>query len=208
MLLFAHTGITLGAGMLLSNLTAGHFTRVVTQPLQSPLASQESDRHEGNGTPWGESISRYVDLRLLLIGSLLPDIIDKPIGQFFFRGTFSNGRIFSHSLLFLIIINLIGFYLYRNRRKTWLLVFSFGTFMHLVLDQMWRNLHTLLWPVYGFTFEKGDISDWILGLIHSLRTDPIVYIPELLGLAILVWFIWSLIRRRQVFSFLRFGRAY
>ncbi len=207
MLLFAHTGITLGAGMLLTGLTAGHFTRVVTRPLQSPLASQEPDRHEGNGTPWVGSLSRYVDLRLLLIGSLLPDIIDKPIGTFFFRETFSNGRIFSHSLLFLAIISFIGLYLYKHRRKTWLLVLSFGTFVHLILDQMWRTPHTLLWPVYGFTFEKGDISDWILGLIHTLRTDPAVYVPELLGLAILVWFIWSLVRRRRVTDFLRFGRA-
>jgi len=182
MLLFAHTGITLGVGMLLSNLTAGHFTKVVvTHPLQSPPSYQESDRHEGNGTPRGESILRYVDLRLLLIGSLLPDIIDKPIGQFFFRGIFSNGRIFSHSLFFLVIISFIGFYLYKHRSRIWLLTLSFGTFMHLILDQMWRNPHTLLWPVYGFTFEKGYISDWIPGLIQASRTDPAVYIPRTLS---------------------------
>ena len=207
MLLFAHTGITLGAGMLLSNLTTAHFTRVVTRPQQSPLASQESDRHEGVGTPRRESLSRHVDLRLLLIGSLLPDIIDKPIGIFFFRETFNNGRIFGYSLLFLATISFIGFYLYKHRRKTWLLVLFFGTFMHLVLDQMWCTPHILLWPVYGFTFEKGDISDWIPRLIHTLQTDPAVYVPELLGLAILVWFIWSLVRRRRVTGFLRFGRV-
>lgn len=207
MLLFAHTGITLGAGMLIISLSDRYLTRMVARPLKSSLESQESDRREDNKTSWRESLSRYVDLRLLLIGSLVPDIIDKPIGMFFFRETFSNGRIFGHSLLFLAIIIFTGIYLYKHRRKTWLLVLSFGTFMHLALDQMWRNPHTLLWPVYGFTFEKGDIGDWIPGLIHALRTEPVVYVPELLGLAILVWFIWSLVRRRRVIGFLRFWRA-
>lgn len=207
MLLFAHTGITLGAGMLLTGLTTGHFPRIVIRPLQSPHAPQEPERHEDNGTSWVGSLSRYVDLRLLLIGSLLPDIIDKPIGTFFFRETFSNGRIFSHSLLFLAIISFIGFYLYIHRRKTWLLVLSFGTFMHLVLDQMWSIPHTLLWPVYGFTFTKRNISGLIPYLIHTLQTNPGTYVPELVGFAILVWFGWLLVRRRQVTNFLRFGRA-
>ena len=207
MLLFAHTGITLGTGLLMISLSDRYFTRIVARPLKSSIASQEANRHEGNRILKRESLSHYVDLRLLLIGSLLPDIIDKPIGTFFLRGTFSNGRIFSHSLLFLVMISLIGFYLYKHRTKTWLLVISFGTFTHLILDQMWRDPHTLLWPAFGFTFEKGDVSEWIPSLIHALWRDPGVYVPELLGLAILVWFTWSLVRRRRVSSFLRFGRA-
>jgi len=92
------------------------------------------------------------------LGSLLPDIIDKPVGQFFFRDTFSNGRIFCHTLLFLILITLAGLCLYRSRGKTWLLGFSFGTFMHLIQDQMWLEPRTFLWPLYGFAFEKIDLT--------------------------------------------------
>ena len=64
---------------------------------------------------WFDALARRVDIRLLAIGSLLPDIIDKPVGQVFFRGTFSDGRIFSHTLLFLALVSLGG---YARRRRT------------------------------------------------------------------------------------------
>jgi len=206
-LLFAHTGITLGAGVLIASLTARYFARRAARPQKCSLASRDSDRQESNSPIPRESLLNHVDLRFLFVGSLLPDIIDKPIGHFFFRETFSNGRIFSHSLFFLVIISLIGYYVYKRYTKTWLLAISFGIFMHLILDQMWFNLHTLLWPILGFVFEKGDITDWLPSLILSLQTDPLVYVPELIGLLILVWFTVSLVHRRRFLDFLRFGRV-
>jgi membrane-bound metal-dependent hydrolase YbcI (DUF457 family) len=156
---------------------------------------------------WVESLADHADLRLLLVGSLLPDIIDKPVGQFFFRETFSNGRIFSHTLAFLALISIIGLYFYRRSGRTWLLALSFGTFTHLVFDQMWRAPHTLLWPAYGLVFEKVDVTNWAPRMLHALLTDPQVYLPELAGAAILIWFAQSLVRRRRVFAFLKCGKV-
>ena len=141
------------------------------------------------------------------MGSLLPDIIDKPVGQFFFRDTFSNGRIFYNTLLFLILITIGGLYLYCNRKKTWLLVFSFGTFTHLVLDGMWLTPQTLLWPLYGFSFERLDLSYWGEDLFYNLLTNPLVWISELVGISLISWFAWLLVRKGAIGTFIRKGRT-
>jgi membrane-bound metal-dependent hydrolase YbcI (DUF457 family) len=146
-----------------------------------------------------------VDIRLLLLGALLPDIIDKPVGQLFFRETFSNGRIFLHTLLFLSLIILIGIYLFRKNSRTWLLVMSAGVFTHLIFDQIWLSPKTMLWPLYGLAFEKVNLTGWAGGIFYALLTNPAVYIPELIGGITLVMFAWTLLSRRKVRSFIRHG---
>ena len=49
-----------------------------------------------------------IDYRAVLVGSILPDIIDKPIGAYLFRSTFHNSRIFAHTLLFSVLLMLMG----------------------------------------------------------------------------------------------------
>ncbi|MFC1907402.1 metal-dependent hydrolase, partial [Chloroflexota bacterium] len=78
------------------------------------------------------------------------------------RNTLDNGRIISHTLLFLLIITLIGIYLYRVRRRNWLIVISAGTLAHLVFDEMWRTPETLFWPLFGFAFQRlEDLTYWL-----------------------------------------------
>jgi hypothetical protein len=72
---------------------------------------------------------------------------------------------------------------------------------------MWRDPHTLLWPAYGLAFERADLTNWVSNIFHALLADPQVYVPELVGLAILLWFAQSLVRRRRVFAFLKLGKA-
>ena len=199
MLIFGHTGITLGAAMLLNGAL-----RERHRSSQEVSASSEARSDKAS---WLTSLGSYIDIRLLLIGSLLPDIIDKPVGQFFFRETFSHGRIFSHTLLFLILITLAGFYLYQRRNKGWLLVLSFGTFTHLILDQMWRAPQVLFWPLLGFAFERADLTDWASNIFRALLANPGVYVPELVGAAVLLWFGLVLVRRRTVCAFIRYGRV-
>ena len=184
MLVFGHTGITLGATLLLSSTPSG--MQCVTSRISSFI--------------------RRLDLRLVLIGSLLPDIIDKPLGHFIFRETISNGRIFSHTLLFLAIISLAGFLLYRRQERTWLLALAAGSFWHLILDEMWLAPRTLFWPAFGFSFEKLAIDNLFSHLLYNLFTYPKVYIPEIVGALVLAWFGLRLIRRGQVLNFLKTGR--
>ena len=111
MLLFGHVGIALASAALGYGLR-DKLRRGITEGGLEEI-SPTRDSHSSNSKPSSKtslfrSLANRVDIRFLLIGSLLPDIIDKPIGVYFFRETFSNGRIFSHTLLFLISITIIG----------------------------------------------------------------------------------------------------
>lgn len=152
-------------------------------------------------------LSHYLDIRLLMVGSLLPDIIDKPVGEYFFRNTFNNGRIFSHTLLFLVLLSATGFYLRERYRQTWLLTLAAGTFMHLLLDEIWLTPRTLFWPLLGLAFEKIELATWLSDIFHELFSNPAVYIPEAAGLAIILWFCLALVRRKRVGVFLRYGKV-
>ncbi|MBN1160626.1 MAG: metal-dependent hydrolase [Dehalococcoidales bacterium] len=182
MLVFAHAGITLGAAAIVADTV---------------------DRKPS----WFASLSRYVDIRWLLVGSLLPDIIDKPIGQYFFRDTYNNGRIFAHTLLFFIIISAIGFFLYKKRKRTWMLALAAGTFTHIILDEMWQTPQTLFWPLLGFSFPEEDLEGWAVNIWEALLSNPSIYIPEIVGLAVLLFMGIYLLKRRGVINFLKRGRV-
>jgi inner membrane protein len=185
MLLFAHPGITLGAATLIAD--------AVNRNNKKPL--------------WFSSLSRYLDIRWLLVGSLLPDIIDKPVGQYLFRDTFNNGRIFSHTLLFLIVVSSVGFYLFKKHHQVWMLALAAGTFTHLVLDEMWKIPATLFWPVMGFSFPTEELEGWARSIWEALFSDPRVYIPEAVGLVVLLILGLSIIRRKKVGAFIKRGEV-
>lgn len=213
MLIFGHTGITLGAAVLLKSTLARNypiqprFNKVMECPEStSKMHSAQSDPARGRAG-WFTSLGNLIDIRLLLVGSLLPDIIDKPVGTLFFRDSLSNGRIFCHTLAFLLLITLIGLRLYRNHGKTWMLTLSFGTFTHLIFDQMWLTPKTLLWPLYGFAFEKIALTYWIQDIFLALLSAPAVYVPEIVGAAILIWFAVVLADRRKVSVFIKYGQV-
>ena len=212
MFVLGHAGITLAAAVLITAALAKvQPTTRVNELRGRPQASPGMSSSQGSSSvgiaSWLTSLVDRIDIRLLLIGSLLPDIIDKPVGMFFFRDTFSSGRIFCHTLLFLIVITLGGLYLYRKHNKTWLLVLSFGTFTHLILDRMWLTPRTLLWPLYGFSFERVDLSYWTQAMFYALLTNPTTYISEIVGAVIVICFVLLLVRKGNLYSFFRNGRA-
>ena len=188
MLIFAHTGITLGASAIVA---------CTVKNRRLPLH---------NRTSWFNALSGYLDIRLLLIGSMLPDMLDKPLGLLFLRDTLSSGRIYSHTLLFFVLITLAGLLLYRLRHRTWLLAMAAGTLTHLLLDQIWMTPKTLFWPFLGTKFDRIVVAGWMQNILDALRTHPEVYIPEAIGFIILIWFGLSLILRKQAFSFFRYGK--
>ncbi|MFC2010662.1 hypothetical protein ACFLUL_03675 [Chloroflexota bacterium] len=86
MLVFAHTGISLGAAALISGISGGIKPPRSRNAEETPdLAKLSDDNRALSGffsrsTGWFHRLSKLADIRLLLIGSLLPDIIDKPLG--------------------------------------------------------------------------------------------------------------------------------
>ncbi len=211
MLAFGHLGITLGAALL----ARGVVGRVrppahedIASVSDSSRTSQVPKRQNDPSNKSSELVSfiRHIDIRLLLVGSLLPDIIDKPLGQIIFRESISNGRIFCHTLLFLLLITLGGIIVLRRSHRNWLLVLALGTFSHHILDGMWQQPRILYWPVLGLTFPRVYLQDYLQVLFQSLLTSPRVYIPEAIGLVIFAALVWWLIRRKALYSFIRNGQ--
>ena len=195
MLLLGHTGITLGVAVAVESLRTQHASPASIRAAFMP-------RRLGDALV---SLSHRVDLRLLLVGSLLPDIIDKPVGLLLFPDLFGTGRLFCHTLLFCLLLAIMGAWRYRLRRTTGLLVLSYGSAMHLVLDGMWRSPETLLWPAMGLVL-RGETHDyWLRTIFLELFSRPEAYLPEIAGAMILVPLSVVMLRRGSLPRFLRTG---
>jgi inner membrane protein len=188
MLLFGHVGITLGAAAVAAR-----------------AVSRQKDKRTPSA-PWFATLSRYADIRLLIIGSMLPDIIDKPVGWYFFRDTFNNGRIYAHTLLFLVLISAAGYFLYRRQKRRWLLTLAAGVLTHLAMDEMWQAPRTFFWPLLGLTFDKYYFTEWAANILKALMTTPYLYVSETIGLGVFIWFMEEIVSRKSIKLFLRHGK--
>ncbi|MHA1727109.1 MAG: metal-dependent hydrolase [Promethearchaeota archaeon] len=134
----------------------------------------------------------YFNKLSLLLGSLLPDIIDKPVGLIFN----SSGRFFAHSLLFLCILTIIVQLISKKRNLS--LSLAFGIFTHLLLD-----IPTVPWFMPFVTYEFpwiANIDNWIWKYMH----DPLVISTEICGIVILlsVLFSYRLFKKKNLKKFL------
>lgn len=127
-----------------------------------------------------------MDMRVLVLGAVLPDLIDKPLGSVLFTGYFGTGRIYGHTLLFAAAVLVLVMVVTRRgspARKRWMAL-PIGVLLHLLLD-MPIDPVTLWWPVLGLefpSFAEGRLVDLIVYLLKS----PVVVIQELLGLGYLI----------------------
>jgi len=97
------------------------------------------------------------------IGSILPDLIDKPLGLIIFPTTIGDGRIFTHTLLIAIIILALGIFFWKRMQDPSVLALGIGLFSHQVLDMMWIMPSNWYYPFLGQF--KGGLADnyiWVL----------------------------------------------
>ena len=146
-----------------------------------------------------------VDYRFVMAGSVLPDLIDKPIGMFFFRSTFHNSRLFAHTLLFSAVLLLLGWLLYKRRKNSRVLFLGVGSFIHLVLDSMWFYPQILFWPFLLRPFPARPEGDWVAEDMQNLLVSPFYMGAEAVGLAILLFFFIRAARRGRLRDFLLRG---
>ncbi|SHK29616.1 LexA-binding, inner membrane-associated putative hydrolase [Clostridium cavendishii DSM 21758] len=151
-------------------------------------------------------IKPAIDYRIVLIGSILPDIVDKPIGAYFFRSTFHNSRIFGHTLIVSLILVVLGLYMIYKERKNKILTLGMSTSIHLILDSMWLYKGILFWPYYGLRFPERPEGNWVNMNIVRLFTDPSYYGPEVIGFFIIAYYFSKLIKKKQLKFFITEGR--
>lgn len=148
------------------------------------------------------------DLRWLLAGAVLPDVVDKTVGQVLLKPTFENGRIFFHTLLLTLAVLVLGSCRMNRRRDSRLLLLALGMAGHLFLDGIWNEMETFLWPSLG-PFLRHPTGKGLLGQIAEYLSDPTFWITETAGLASLVFASYHLGIRslRELREFLLHGTS-
>ncbi len=125
---------------------------------------------------------KNADLRYLLVGSLLPDIIDKTLYLFLLT---NNSRTYGHTLLF-AVFSLFAIMILTSRdnpkRKSYLLI-PIALLFHLVLDEMWMFSETLFWPSFSGKFSAPSSSaDTLLELFIISINKTEVIVKEITGM--------------------------
>lgn len=122
-----------------------------------------------------------IDYRFAAGGGLVPDLVDKPLAWFLFRGYFDDSHLYGHTVLFAFTLIVLGAVLAR-RGEMRLLVLGIGALMHLPVDPVARNASTLLWPLLGLGFDyaaplvpySGVVDVAIgVGLTIAYRRSPV-----------------------------------
>ena len=139
-----------------------------------------------------------VDFRLVLLGSILPDLIDKPLGALLHL----EARLWAHSLLFLAAIAIAGFWP-ALRGIRWV---AFGDAVHLLVDLIWEQPIVAFWPLLGLAFPAGGQS-WE-SYLQILLSDRYVQFGEIVGGGILLATVcrYRLYRWETLREFLKDGR--
>lgn len=144
-----------------------------------------------------------VDLKWIAFGALLPDFIDKPLGRIILAESIGSGRIFAHTLIFAILLGLTAYYMFQQ--KGWIipLIVAGASFCHVLEDQIWNSPGVFLWPLLGWGFPKDALSGGFIEYFLRILTrsyDPAysgVFIPEIIGLGIILLFMGSQIRSKM-----------
>ena len=153
--------------------------------------------HLGIGLQVARPLRRDLPLKPLLIGTLLPDLIDKPLyyglswatgRQGFDLGLISGTRTFGHTLLFAASLAAVA----AAKRSKTLAALALGTATHLILDVVTDiftrradfSMRVLAWPLLGWQFPGYTYS----GLREHLAQyhEPFLLYAETIGAVLLI----------------------
>ena len=131
---------------------------------------------------------RTADLRYLLVGSLLPDLLDKFL---YLVAVTDSSRTYGHTLLLGVLTLFIVMFITNKKnsnRKSYLLV-PIALFFHLLLDEMWLFKETLFWPIFDGQFSQHISSaDSLLELFIISINKTEILIKEFIG-AVCLFFV-------------------
>lgn len=111
------------------------------------------------------------DYRLVIVGALLPDVVDAAFGG----AAVMHSVLGSILLLVVVMVATIG----RRSLRRHLIALPIGTFLHLVFDGAFTTSQSFWWPLAGGSLAEHPLPVADRGLWNLVL--------ELIGLAILVW---------------------
>ena len=113
------------------------------------------------------------DYRLLVVGAVLPVVVDALTG----------GAWILHTLTFSVVLLVVTMLATRGRRelrRTWLGL-PLGTLLHLVFDAAWADTEVFWWPFSGASLGESQLPEAGRGWWNVLL--------ELAGLLLVVWIV-------------------
>lgn len=130
-----------------------------------------------------------MDLRMLALGAILPDLIDTPVGLLFYD-RLGSVRLVSHGLIVATTIMVVVVLTTRRGRprKRWMPL-AIGIFLHILLDALWLDPETLWWPLFGWGFSPAGPAT-VGAYMESVARNWWVWLGELAGLMYLTY-LWS-----------------
>jgi len=122
---------------------------------------------------WAVLQDPAVDYRLVMVGALLPDVIDAPLGGARVAHTLTGSAI----VLVLVMVVTVG----RRRLRRRLLALPIGMLVHLVLAGVWTNTRVFWWPFRGWSLAHAGAMP---SLAHPIALTGL---EELAGAAAIGW---------------------
>ena len=83
------------------------------------------------------------------LGSVLPDLVDKPLGHIILNSALDNGKIYFHSLIILIFLFVTAIFVWKYYRSLSFVFVSLGVLSHQLVDIMWIRPKNWFYPFLG-----------------------------------------------------------
>ena len=182
---------------------AGHIGLTLAIAKYGPRAISDMSRRvrptSGSHTFRPSWVERLDD-RALILGSVLPDIVDKPLALFIAPTLVGHSlRNYGHTLVFAILMLAVAIALAVFIKRRWPVVLALASAGHLLLDMMWYSHRILLWPFSAATFSPRFIHEW--------GPDPdLLYVAaEAAGIVVFCYVGFRLSARRRLRQWLSTG---
>jgi hypothetical protein len=122
------------------------------------------------------------------IGSVLPDIVDKPLGYIIFGSTLDNGKIFFHGLIIVLLFFITGLIVWKLFKSHSFIFIAVGIFLHQLVDFMWRQPVAWYYPLLGPYQAKAQTDYFLNALIEELTSvNEWIFVVALLAIAYLLY---------------------
>ncbi|HEX3326331.1 MAG TPA: metal-dependent hydrolase [Actinomycetota bacterium] len=128
---------------------------------------------------------RRIDYRFILLGAILPDLIDFPL-SFVFGWPGRRGP--AHTLLAVVVVTVLVLVAFRGQRRLSWFGLGVGWLTHLVGDGMWLVPRTFLWPAFGTRFGTTPPEPYAADLFVHPLSHLLTWGGEVVGLVIVAWF--------------------
>lgn len=129
---------------------------------------------------------RRIDYRYILIGAVLPDLVDGVARHFLdYEG---SGRGLAHSLVSFMVLAVLVVVLFKGETRLAVFGLPVGWLTHIFLDGMWQAPKTFLWPAFGSGFDALPAEPYAWDLVTDPTAHLLTWSAEVVGLLVLAWF--------------------